>query len=150
MLLLKSAILSALDDYGIRDITSSNPVVGLDGIIKDAAIFVSTNFDFKGIKSDPTSIYAFPRDEVNEDNPLNYTPECVNEAMMLYVIESLRNCNTGRNPVSAFGAGTVNTRIGRVWDERELSTNPLYISMLAIMEPVLKNEGLQTFDIEDF
>lgn len=146
MPLLEADVLSELDDYGIWDITSTEPLIGIKGIIKEAALFVSTHYDFKGSKYDPAQLYAFPRKDINDT--YNYElPECVKAAQMAVIIETLRPCEeTG---IKQLGIVRGSKRIGDYLYESEFSTNPFMLKMNAILEPVLNNNGLNEFLIED-
>lgn len=145
MLLDETTVLDALDDYGIRDLTSPIPVVGLKGIIKDAAIFVSSHFLFDGAKTDPESIYAFPRSGINEEYPDSYTPECVNEAQLYFIVETFKNCSGQEN--LNLGTAEFVTKMGSTWEEKTLSTNPHYLKILWMLSDYLVNEGNQEFTV---
>jgi hypothetical protein len=146
MYINEADVLSELDDYGIRDITSTEPVIGLRGIIKEAALFISTHFDFKGVKCEPTQLLAFPRKEINDS--YNYEiPECVKLAQMIYVVDILTPCES--NWLSSFGVNKSMQRIGEYWKEQEFSTNPFMLKLNSVLEPLLNNDGLNEFLVGD-
>lgn len=145
MPVLEADVLSELDDYGIRDITETDPIIGLKGFIKEAALFISTHFDFKGVRCEKTQLYAFPREEIDEVYDYEI-PERVKVAQMAYLIEVLKPCEeTG---VSQIGLIKSKRKMGETWDERFYSTNPFMLKLNAILEPLLKTEGLQEFVVE--
>lgn len=148
MLVPIATVNDELDKYGIKNITDTTPVLGIEGIIKDAALFITTHFEFIGEKEDPYQLYAFPRTGISEELD-NTVPELIIEAQLVYVIESLKSCLTSGNNLTNFGLDDKTTRIGELWNSSKFGTNPSYQKLVTILTPLLTCENSNEFILDD-
>jgi len=148
MLVQKQRVLVELDLYGIRDITTVGPVIGLDGLIKDAALFITFNFDFLGTKTVSTNLYAFPRTGIKDvlDTEI---PEAIHEAQLLYILAAMRECSINGKALHSFGSGENVTRLGETSEHRKNSSNVLFLNMNQILEQYLTTKNPFEFILED-
>jgi hypothetical protein len=145
MLLSTSEALSTLDDYGIRDITSPTPVIGLAGILREGALFISTHFDFIGSKVDELQLYAFPRNDIN-GVLISPTPEPIFEAQKTLLVKALGECLL--DTADEFGKGRLTKWRGSTRTNAIVSTDPFYLKVKAILAPLLTTNDSQTFIVE--
>lgn len=89
MLLTPTQVETEFLNYGL--IAVGDPIVGVEGLIKNAALTVSSLFIYKGEKTDVESIYAFPRSGISESNPDSFTPDCIYEAQLYVLVQDKAN-----------------------------------------------------------
>lgn len=85
MLLTSSQIEQSFIDYGIIAIGDS--IDGVEGLIDNVAITLSSAFSYTGEKADPYSKYAFPRKNISNDYPDSFTPQCVYDAQLYILVQ---------------------------------------------------------------
>lgn len=148
MLVPLATVNDELDRYGIKNITDTTPLLGIEGLIKDAAMFITTHFEFIGDKQDPYQLYAFPRINISDDID-STIPQLIIEAQLFYIIESLKTCIKGGNDLNNFGLDSRLIKMGEVWTEASYGVNPSYQKLTTILSPFLKCENANEFILVD-
>lgn len=146
MLISTFDVLTALDEYGIRDITSPDPIIGLKGVIREGALFITTHFDFLGEKQDPLQMYAFPRNGI-ENVQDGTIPTLIFEAQIELIVEVLNACGN-IDGVTKFGKSELIQWVGTLRSNERYSTDAFYLKLKNILAPLLTTQDSQSFIVK--
>jgi hypothetical protein len=137
MLLTSTQVTEEFIKYGL--INEGESIPGVEGLIKNIAIVISSEFSFAGEKTDRNSIYAFPRKNMSPSNKESQTPNCVYEAQLYSLIHdkssSFLSASFNRNQgVSYLDEGPSE---GLSWSRKSIKSFELYKRVEEILYSVI-------------